>query len=93
MDLHHGVGKKRGRAGVADAPTGHGAGLRETVQEDAAFAHPGERRDADVLGAVVGQFTVDFVREHDEIVIEVADRMETIVALTVLAAVVGVAGM
>ena len=74
MNLHHRVGERRRGAGVADAPAGHRERLRKAVQEDAALAHAGQRRDADVLRAVVGQLAVDFIGEHDEIVLDAEPR-------------------
>ena len=68
MNFHHGIGEDGWGAGVADAEAGHGEGFRETVEEDAAVAHPWEGGDADVFGVIVSEFAIDFVGEDDEIV-------------------------
>ncbi len=57
---HHGVRDGRRGADPAEAPAGHGVGLREAAEQDGALLHPGQRREANVLDAV-DQSIVDLV--------------------------------
>ena len=77
MHLEHPVDDGSGAAGVADAEAGHRKSLRETVEEDRAFAHAGQRSDGDVV-AFERQLGVDLVGSDQEILLdgELGDGLE-----------------
>ena len=70
MNLVHLLDQRRRPAGVSKPPAGHGEGLGKTVQHHGPFPHPGKRGDGGVLFAVIGQFTIDFVGNHQQIVLD-----------------------
>ena len=69
VDLHHRLDDVGGTAGIADPPTGHRKGLRESMKKDSPLLHPGQCRDGVVGHLVVGEFAVDLVGQHNEIVL------------------------
>ena len=72
------IDERRRRAGVADAEPGHGPAFGKSMQEYGPLAHPRKRGDRHMLRAIVGQFSVDFVREDDEVMLlaEGGDRLK-----------------
>ena len=68
-----------GRGGtVADAPAGHGIGLREAVDQHRPRCCLGQRRRRDVPPAVVDQRFVDLVADQQQVVLddEIDDRLQ-----------------
>ena len=63
---HHGENAFRPES-HADAPAGHGIGLRETVYNDRAFFHSGEGSDADKGSVGIQQTMIDLIRQDIEI--------------------------
>ncbi len=59
---------RRGRD-KADAPAGHGIGLREAVDNDRALLHAWERGNAGRLFSGVKQCVVDVVGDHQQVVL------------------------
>ena len=53
---------------VAEPPAGHRERLREAVEHDRPLGHAGQRRDRDVLLAVVQDPAVDLVGQDDQVV-------------------------
>ena len=67
MQLQHLLADRRGRAAVAEAPTGHGIRLGEAVDHNGALPHAGERGDRAVRLSI-GQLGIDLVREDEHLV-------------------------
>ena len=69
----HGIdraGDRLGSGEVAEAPTGHGVGFAESVDGDGeVVGFGGDRGDAHMLGAVVGEFLVDFIGEDVDVLL------------------------
>ena len=66
LHVHHRRDHRLGAAGIADAPAGHGIGLRGAVHRERALLQPGlDLGDRVRLGAVIGEMLVDLVR-HDQ---------------------------
>jgi hypothetical protein len=59
----------------ADAPAGDGVGLRHRVDRDRPLAHPGQRRQRDVL-SLEDEVLVDVVGEGDQVVLQAELRDE-----------------
>jgi len=66
VHLHHRLNERRRAARVTDAPAGHRERLGKSVQENRAFLHAGNARDARVH-ALKRQLGINFVAQHDEI--------------------------
>ena len=57
MLLHH----RRGAAGIAQPPAGHGKGLGKAVDQDGPLLHSRQGGDAHMRLSAVGQLPVDFI--------------------------------
>ena len=57
------------RAEIAETPAGHRVGFREAVDRDGEIVGAGQRGDADVLRAVVGELLVDLVGEDQDFLV------------------------
>ena len=55
--------------GPPHTPAGDAVGLADAIDGDGAFRHPRERRDADVLAAVVQQVLIHLVGDRDDVVL------------------------
>ena len=69
LALGHAVDDLRWGRDKADAPAGHGIGLREAVDDDRPLFHARERCDAGRLLSGVEQGVVDIIRDHQQIVL------------------------
>ena len=69
MDLGHGSDDDRIGQGIADAPARHGIGLGKAIQQDRTVLHMRQGGEAYMLFTAIGEVTVDFIRNHDEIVL------------------------
>ena len=67
MDPCHQGRDRLGRADVTDAPTGHGIGFGEAVEQDRTFARARQRSQTGMLSDI-GQPVVDLVGEKIEVV-------------------------
>ena len=68
MDLGHGPHQIRVSQGVAYAPSGHGMGLGEAVEDDRPLLHALQLGEAGVA-AGVGQLGIDLIGDYQEIVL------------------------
>ena len=69
LALGHTVDDLRRGRDKADAPAGHGIGLRETVDDDGALLHAREGRNAGCFFSGVKQCVVDVVGDHQQVVL------------------------
>ena len=70
LALGHAVDDLRRGRDKADAPAGHGIGLREAVDDDRPLFHPREGRDAGCLFSGVEQGVVDVVGDDQQVVFD-----------------------
>ena len=70
LALGHAVDDLRRGRDKADAPAGHGIGLREAVDNDRALLHAREGRNAGGFFPSVEQCVVDVVGDHQQIVLD-----------------------
>ena len=69
MDFRHGGNNVRVGQGIADAPACHGIGLGKAVQQDGAVLHLRQPGKADMPLAAVGQVTVDFIGNYNQVML------------------------
>lgn len=74
VDFHHGGDEGLRPAGVTEAESRHRKGLGDAVQQQRALPHARQGGNGDVRLAVVPQFAVDFIRQHNEIVLDADAR-------------------
>ena len=91
VNLHHRLDHRLRRAGITDAPARHRVGLGHAVQEDRALFHARQGGQGGMRRGVVGQLAVDFVRQHDEVVLD-ADCGDLLELLAGIVAPVGLVG-
>ena len=68
MNFHHGGNKRFRTAGIPQPEPRHGECLGKSVQQERALLHPRQRSYGNMRLAVITQFTVNFIRQHDEVV-------------------------
>ena len=67
MQLQHLLDDRRGRAGVAEAPAGHGIRLGEPIDHNGTLPHAGQRGNR-AMRLPIGQLGVNLIREHKQVV-------------------------
>ncbi|MNP66685.1 hypothetical protein D3C76_1624230 [compost metagenome] len=66
MNFQHGINQIGVSASVAHPPTGHRERLGESIDENRPVLHSRNRSEADVL-LPIGEFRINLVRNHDQI--------------------------
>ena len=67
VDLCHHIHDGLRPAGIAEAPARHGVRLGKAVYHHSALFHAGQRGEADMARAAVGELGVYLVREHHDV--------------------------